>query len=199
MTLPAACSHCCYRPSLLILPPFSRDRSPRHQLLFHEVAALPSPNPLAHPEWDDPLPPSFTRPASFECQRRIAGWGLVRTHAADAACVLPRPATSSPFGAALLTGRAPPDRTLLGDEASRSVHAEASTRRSRWNGLLDGCVATGWVQTPQSVEESSARRNSRSTVSSKAASTTRCRVSKDTNSSWIVSTAILAARDRGKR
>jgi hypothetical protein len=50
---------------------------------------------------------------------RIAGWGLVRTHAADAARVLPRPAPPRPLGATLLAPGAPPDASLLGAFASR--------------------------------------------------------------------------------
>ena len=47
---------------------------------------------------------------SHRCTRtrvrgRITGWRLVRTHAAGAARVLPRPATPRPLGAALLAGR----------------------------------------------------------------------------------------------
>ena len=50
---------------------------------------------------------------------RIAGWGLVRTHAAGAARVLPRPAPPRPLGASLLAPGAPPDAGLLGAIASR--------------------------------------------------------------------------------
>jgi hypothetical protein len=50
---------------------------------------------------------------------RIAGWGLVRTHAAGAARVLPRPATPRPPGATPLAPGAPPDAGLLGAGASR--------------------------------------------------------------------------------
>jgi hypothetical protein len=55
---------------------------------------------------------------------RIAGWGLVRTHAAGAACVLPRPATPRPLGALLLAAGAPPDAGLLGATASRTPATE---------------------------------------------------------------------------
>ncbi len=58
---------------------------------------------------------------SSRCRTRIAGWGLVRTHAADAARALPSPAPPRPLGASLLAGAAPPDgRGLLGAIASRS-------------------------------------------------------------------------------
>jgi hypothetical protein len=45
---------------------------------------------------------------------RIAGWRLVRTHAADAPRVLPRRATPRPLGASLLAAKASPDWGLLG-------------------------------------------------------------------------------------
>jgi len=51
---------------------------------------------------------------------RITGWGLVRTHAAGAARVLPRPASPRPLGASLLAVGAPPDAGLLGAAASRA-------------------------------------------------------------------------------
>jgi hypothetical protein len=57
---------------------------------------------------------------------RIAGWGLVRTHAAGAACVLPRPATPRPLGASLLAAEAPPDAGLLGATASRIPATEGA-------------------------------------------------------------------------
>src|SRR5579862_6524522 len=45
---------------------------------------------------------------------RIAGWRLVRTHAAGAARVLPRRATPRPLGASLLAAKASPAGRLLG-------------------------------------------------------------------------------------
>jgi hypothetical protein len=57
---------------------------------------------------------------------RIAGWGLVRTHAAGAARVLPRPATPRPLGAALLAAGPPPEAGLLGAVASRIPAAEGA-------------------------------------------------------------------------
>jgi hypothetical protein len=45
---------------------------------------------------------------------QISGWRLVRTHAADAARVLPSRAPPRPLGASLLAAGAPPDRRLLG-------------------------------------------------------------------------------------
>jgi hypothetical protein len=56
--------------------------------------------------------------------RGVAGWGLVRTHAAGAARVLPRPATPRPLGASLLAAAAPPDAGLLGATASRNLATE---------------------------------------------------------------------------
>jgi hypothetical protein len=50
----------------------------------------------------------------------VAGWGLVRTHAADAARVLPSPPTPRPLGAPLLSSEASPDPEMLGATASRS-------------------------------------------------------------------------------
>src|SRR5665213_1169694 len=52
--------------------------------------------------------------------RRVAGWGLVRTHAAGAARALPSPASPRPLGASLLACRAAPEAELLGAFASRS-------------------------------------------------------------------------------
>ena len=70
-----------------------------------------------------------------EWGRRIAGWRLVRTHAAGAARVLPRPATPRPLGAPLLAAGAPPDRRLLGASllAAQSGRGRAcrSVRRAR--------------------------------------------------------------------
>jgi hypothetical protein len=56
----------------------------------------------------------------------VTGWGLVRTHAAGAACVLPRPATPRPLGATLLAAAAPPDVGLLGATASRIPGTEGA-------------------------------------------------------------------------
>jgi hypothetical protein len=53
---------------------------------------------------------------------RIAGWGLVRTHAAGAARAVPSPSTPRPLGAPLLSCEAPsePAPEQLGAFASRS-------------------------------------------------------------------------------
>ena len=61
---------------------------------------------------------------------QIAGWGPVRTHAADAARALPRPAKPRPLGASLLAAGASPNAGLLGAFASRPPVAE-STRAVR--------------------------------------------------------------------
>src|SRR5450432_1308601 len=58
--------------------------------------------------------------ASSECQSRITGWRLVRTHAADAARVLPRRREARALGAPLLTGPPGMRQRQLGAVASRS-------------------------------------------------------------------------------
>jgi hypothetical protein len=58
------------------------------------------------PRSPDLLPPSVVV--------RITGWRLVRTHAADAARVLPSRAPHRPLAASLLAAGAPPDRRPLG-------------------------------------------------------------------------------------
>ena len=57
--------------------------------------------------------------APIERRTRIAGWRLVRTHAAAAACALPRRTTSRPLGAPLLSCATSPDPEPLGAVASR--------------------------------------------------------------------------------
>src|SRR4029078_8397361 len=59
-------------------------------------------------------------PALTKRRSRIAGWGLVRTHAAAAARVLPSPAPPRPLGATLLSSEAPPEPEVLGAFASRT-------------------------------------------------------------------------------
>ena len=56
---------------------------------------------------------------SSSVYRGVAGWRLVRTHAADAARALPRRSTSRPLGAPLLPCEPSPDPEPLGANASR--------------------------------------------------------------------------------
>ena len=76
--------------------------------------------------FERPLDNSEVDAAGFEValtgrQMRIAGWGLVRTNAADAAFVLPSPVPRRPLGAPLLASAVAPDgRGTARRVASRS-------------------------------------------------------------------------------
>src|SRR6185503_13608456 len=65
---------------------------------------------------------------------RIAGWGLVRTHAAAAARARPSPAPPRPLGAPLLSGEAPPAAKVLGAFASRTQQNGGMARAVRASG-----------------------------------------------------------------
>jgi hypothetical protein len=69
--------------------------------------------------------------APIERRTRIAGWRLVRTHAAGAARALPRGTTSRPLCAPLLSCATSPDPEPLGAVASRRPNTGGSVNAVR--------------------------------------------------------------------